>query len=105
KFSSIGGMAICAVTLDAKLVARTDSLACREALPIAIFFVLEVFEGSEFADGFVHKAIYFIVLRTTLTWRSSSSASCRDAPRRVSNSGTLSPFNTFAQCVVEQISS
>jgi hypothetical protein len=47
-------MAICAVTLDAKLMAGTDSLGGRNALPIAVLLVLEIFEGGEFADGFIH---------------------------------------------------
>jgi hypothetical protein len=57
-------MAICAVTLDAKLVARADSLARRDTLPVTVLLVLEDFKGSEFADRFIHKVAYFILLRS-----------------------------------------
>src|SRR5260370_39454269 len=54
KFCSIGGIAIGSITLDAHLMAGREALSGRQALPVAVFFILHFFEGREFADRLIH---------------------------------------------------
>jgi hypothetical protein len=57
KFSSIGGMTMRAVPLDAHLVTESDALTGGSARPIAILFVFDLFEGFEFLSDHFHVSI------------------------------------------------
>jgi hypothetical protein len=54
KFSSIGGMAMRAVPLNAHLVTGRDALARGESRPVTVFLILNLFKGLKLLRNHLH---------------------------------------------------